>query len=606
MMIPVVIDYARAARVAPSKLLIPLSYSTVFGGTVTLVGTSTNLVVVALAQKSVPDLNFKLFTLTPVGLPVLFAGMLYLGLFAARFLPNRMGVTEVVQNPREYLVEMMVAEGAPFAGKSIEKAGLRSVLGLFLVRVEREGNSVPAPPPDFIVAKGDKLFFAGEVDSVLQLTQIRGLKLVDEHAEEKDLHRLTRTEEMVEVVLSSSCSLVHKTVRETAFRTHYNAAIVAVHRSGERIHGRIGDIRLQTADTLLLVANRDFYEQHQKDPAFALVAKVSHFKPVQRRMAPIAIAIAIAMIIVPAVVDSIELLLTAMLAAGAFMALRILSPSDARQALNLEILICIAASFGISNALVNSGGAELVAKGLTKMAKPFGKPGFLIILYITTVLFSAVVTNSAAVAIMFPIAYSAMLRDSSLEINEILITLMMGAADYFTPIGYQTNMMVYGPGGYTFGDYFKFGGCLQLWMLVCTIPCIIFRDYWYAWLVFFSGLNVALFFWSLRGPKFSPDFHSISMGTSEQADTAAGARTASEADLSLDQKLSLTSSTGDGTAHTSVEVPLDVQPLSEARGGAQGDPHVEVQPTRLEAAQVTQLAGVDSAPASCLTNYGDV
>eukprot|EP00899_Mesostigma_viride_P002128 jgi/Mesvir1/11916/Mv00254-RA.1 len=500
MMLPVIIDYARAQHIAPSKLLIPLSFGTIFGGTITLIGTSTNLVVKALAQESIPDLEFGLFDLTPVGLPVFFAGILYLGLFAARFLPDRMGVSESVQNPREYMVEMIVQENAPFAGKTVEKAGLRNLVGLFLARVEREGESTPAPGHDFVVQKGDKLYFAGEVDSVLQLTAVKGLKLADEAAEEKDLHRLTRTEEMVEVVLSNSSPLVNKTVRETHFRSHYNAAIVAVHRAGERIHGRIGDIRLQMGDTLLLVANPDFHEQHEKDAAFALVSKVSHFRPVQRRMAPFAILVAIAMIVVASTTD-LDLLLTAWVALAIFLICKIISPSDARAALNLEILICIAASFGISQGLVKSGGAKLVAKGLVKMAKPFGKPGLLIFLYITTVLFSAVVTNSAAVAIMFPIAQSATAGDESYHINEILIVLMMGAADYFTPIGYQTNMMVYGPGGYVFSDYVKFGGVLQIWMLIFTIPCILFRKWWYIWTIVLILVNVIVFGLSIRGPK---------------------------------------------------------------------------------------------------------
>eukprot|EP00899_Mesostigma_viride_P025544 jgi/Mesvir1/6174/Mv00865-RA.2 len=387
MMIPVIIDYCEAAHIAPSKMLIPLSFSTIVGGTITLIGTSTNLIVVALAKKSNPDYEFKLFDIAPVGIPVMFSGVLYLALFSGRFLPDRMGTSEVVQNPREYLVEMMVAEDAPFVGKTIEDAGLRHVVGLFLVRVERENSSTPAPGPEFVLAKNDKLFFAGEVDSVLQLTNIRGLKLVDERDEEKDLHRLTRTEEMIEVVLSNSCPLVNKTVREMHFRGQYNAAIVAVHRAGERIHGRIGDIRLQASDTLLLVANKNFYKQYKKDKSFSLVARLSHFKPIQRRMAPIAVIIAITMIVLPAVMDDkVELVLTAMLTVAAYLALKILSPTEARQALELDILICIAASFGISSALVNSGGAKLVAQGLTKIAKPFGKVGLEgVILYLAHV-----------------------------------------------------------------------------------------------------------------------------------------------------------------------------------------------------------------------------
>eukprot|EP00899_Mesostigma_viride_P015566 jgi/Mesvir1/2400/Mv22142-RA.1 len=502
MMLPVIIDYARAHHLAPSKLLIPLSYSTVLGGTISVLGTSTNLVVLGLAQEVIPDLHFGIFDLAPVGLPFFFAGILYLGLFAGRFLPSRKGTSEAVENPREYMVEMIVQDSAPFIGKTVEKAGLRNLLGLFLARVEREGESTPAPGPDFVVQSGDKLFFAGEVDSVLQLTAVKGLRLADEQAEEKDLHQLTRTEEMVEVTLSNSSPLVNKTVRETQFRSHYKAAIVAVHRAGERIHGRIGDIRLQMADNLLLVTQPDFCKLHQRDAAFSLVSRVNHFRPVQRRMRWFALLVALAMIVVPSVTQTgVDLLLACWVACAIYLITNIITAEDARACLDWKILITIAAAFGISTAISDSGAADLIANGIVKLSKPFGKWGFLTFTYIATTLFTSVVTNSAAVAIMFPIAYSVMLQDPALSIDEILITLMLSASDYITPIGYQTNMMVFGPGGYRFSDYTKFGGALQVWLLIVAIPLIIWKKYWYIFTIGFVAANLVVFFWSIRGPR---------------------------------------------------------------------------------------------------------
>eukprot|EP00899_Mesostigma_viride_P024995 jgi/Mesvir1/5680/Mv15696-RA.1 len=507
LMIPVIADYARVTGVGPSKLMIPLAYACMVGGTGTLIGTSTNLVALDLAAKKTPDIKFSLFTQTPVGLPVMLTGILYMAVMTPWLLPNRLGVSESVQNPREYMMEMIVDKDAPFIGKTVEQAGLRMLDGLFLVRVERESGSTPAPGPEFVLQPADKLYFAGDVDSVLQLAKVRGLKLVEEQAEAVDLHRLTNTEEMVEVVLSSSSPLNHKTVRESQFRTTYGAAIVAVHRAGERIHGLIGDIKLQTGDTLLLVAKRHFVKTYSKDSTFALVSKVHHFKPVQRRMAPLAILLIICMIIFPIVFDEdssnhpVKLLQTTMLVVGAFLLLKVLTPQEAREALNMEILITIAASYGVSAGLVEAGGAKILADWLVKASHPFGKPGFYFFTYVGTAMFSQVVTNNAAVSMMYPIAYLAA-KEEGYDQKDMLLLLMFGASAAFTtPNAYQCNLMVWGPGGYHYSDYVKYGGLLNILMAFTTTMYILLRDYWYAFTVGLFLFNLALFLFSLRGKK---------------------------------------------------------------------------------------------------------
>eukprot|EP00899_Mesostigma_viride_P024464 jgi/Mesvir1/5201/Mv15333-RA.1 len=524
MMVPVIQDYARMTRIPPSKIMIPLSYGVMFGGTVTLIGTSTNLVALALAEEDMPGFKFSLFTQTPVGLPVLLSGMLFLGIFGPWLLPERMGVAESVQNPREYMTEMAVASDAPFVGKSIEAAGLRGLHGLFLVHVERGAVSTPAPAPDFVLQADDKLSFAGEVDSVLELTKVRGLIVVESQAENVDLHRLTRTEEMVEVVISPSSPLIGQPIRETNFRAQYGAAIIAVHRSGERVEGRIGDIVLKTADTLLVLANdKDFARQHERDSSFSLVSKVRHFTPVQRRMAPIAIACVIAMIVVPAKVKTIKLLLTTMITVAAFLFLRIISPRQAREALNLEIIITIAASYGLSKGLVEAGGAEILADGLVKLAHPFGKPGFYFFIYLTTAIFSAIVTNNAAVSMTYPIAYAAALKEGH-DMTDILLLLIFGAsASFSTPTGYQCNLMVWGPGGYKYTDFIKFGGLCNIWTAFITIALIFGRHWWYAQTAGLVVINLLLFLWSLRGKK---KFEAkLDKSPSEQTASGSGPRT---------------------------------------------------------------------------------
>lgn len=263
---------------------------------------------------------------------------------------------------------------------------------------------------------------------------------------------------------------------------------MAVHRHGTRINTRIGDIELEGGDSLLLVANQDFLELHKDREHFALVSQVSGHRTLRRDKAWFAALITLAM--VTASIFGISLLTAALIACAALILTRCMQASEARGAINLEVLLVIAAAFGISAALVNSGAANLLADLVVAAAKPTGTTGLYICIYLATVFFTSAVTNNAAVTIMFPVAREAALQ-TGLEFKPFIFLLMMAAsASFMTPTGYQTNLMVYGPGGYTFMDYIKFGGPLQLWVAVVTLLVLLSQDYWYAWV---AGLAILLF-----------------------------------------------------------------------------------------------------------------
>nr|AOW69289.1 pink-eyed dilution-like 2 [Hartaetosiga gracilis] len=539
MMIPLVQKLGQQVLISPSKLLMPLSYAAILGGTCTLIGTSTNLVAVGLVKQAIPSFSIGLFEIGKVGLPTLLAGMAYVWLFAGRILPSRQTVNRVLARPREYITCLFVkdseqAGNGTLHNKSIASAGLRSLPGLYLIHIEREdGTIITAPPPNTLLQQGDKLFFSGKVDSVLSLSTIRGLRLAEDDEKEVDLNKLKGDDVLVEAVIAPHSALVHRTIKAVKFRSRYDAAIIAVHRHGQRINQKIGEIELQAGDSLLIVTKPSFLTMHRDQEHFALVSLVDGHETIRWSKAPIAILCTFLMVILT-VADVIELFTAALFAIAAMVIFRCMSTKEVRESINLEVLLVIAAAFGISNALINSGAADLLAKAVIIISRPTGVTGLYIMVYLTTMLFSAAVTNNAAITIMFPVAFSAA-TELELDFRPFLFLLMMGAsASFMTPTGYQTNLMVYGPGGYKFMDFIRFGGILQVWCGVVSISVIATLDYWWLWTLILMGAMIATLFapqpTSIKLPQNSPRRDTAGLqehltgeeGEEEETETRAG------------------------------------------------------------------------------------
>jgi len=465
MFLPAVIDWARQNRLPVSKLLIPLSYAAILGGTLTLIGTSTNLVVSGLmaAHPSLPGMG--MFDITWVGLPSAVVGMVYLVFLGRWLLPDRKPVMSDLDDARQYTVEMMVQPGSPLAGKTIEDAGLRHLPGMFLVEIERDGAVLPAIGPHQRLRDNDRLVFAGIVDSVVDLQRIRGLVPASDQVFKLGVPRPERC--LTEAVVSDSCPLVGKSIREGRFRNVYNAAVIAVARNGERIQRKIGDIVLRPGDTLLLEAEPGFVDRQHNSRDFFLVSKLPNSRPLRQDRAFIAVAILVGMVVV-ATLEWMSMLQAAMVAAGLLLLTRCITGGAARAAVDWEVLIAIAASFGLGHALEKTGAAQFIAANMIELAQ--ADPWVtLAVVYLVTMLFTELITNNAAAVLVFPIALS---TSESLGVNfmPFAIAIMMAAsASFSTPIGYQTNLMVYGPGGYRFTDYFRVGIPLNLLLAVVTV-----------------------------------------------------------------------------------------------------------------------------------------
>jgi di/tricarboxylate transporter len=466
--IPAVEDWAKRHRLELSRLMIPLSYASIAGGTCTLIGTSTNLVVNGLYTTRTDAPGFGLFELAWVGLPVVATVLIYLLTAGQWLLPRRLSAAASYEDVRQYTAEMLVPKDSPLAGKSVEDAGLRQLPGMFLVEIDRDGRCIPAVSSYEVLQAGDRLVFAGILDSVVDLQRTRGLRPATDQVFKLSGPRQDRC--FVEAVLSDKCPLIGKSVREGRFRTRYNAVIIALNRNGERVNRKIGDIALHAGDTLLLECRASFVEQQRNSRDFLLVSQLGDTHPLNHDRAPTAIAIVAGMVL-SVTVGWLSMLEAALLAAGLMILTRCTYGRTARRAPDWQVLVVIATSFGIGAALEKTGAASFVAGGLIGLA---GGDAWLslALVFLATALLTSLATNNVAAVLVFPIALQ---TAAAMQVDPapFVVTLMIAAsASFATPIGYQTNLMVLNVGGYRFADFLRVGMPLTLLVGVVTVTVV--------------------------------------------------------------------------------------------------------------------------------------
>lgn len=450
--VPAVTDWARKQGFSASKLLMPLSYAAIFGGTCTLIGTSTNLVVNGMLLEETGQ-GFAFFELAWLGVPTAIIGISYVLITGRWLLPERIPVMESLRDPREYTVEMLIEVASPLEGKTIEEAGLRQLPGLFLIEIDRDGVTIPAVGPRERLKGKDRLVFAGVTESIADLQKVRGLVPATDQVFKLTSERSERT--LVEAVVSATASFVGKTIKESRFRNIYDSVVIAVARNGQRVKRKIGDIRILPGDTLLLESDRGFADRHANNRDFLLLKPLEGLATYRRDRGWVAWLILLG-IVVTATFGILDTLTAALAGAGAMVVTRCCTGSEARRSIDLEVLIVIACAFALGEALDRTGAAGALAHAMLDLTgnHPFA---VLAAVYVTTVLMTEMITNNAAAVLMFPLAY-AVANSLGLNFMPFAIAITFAAsASFATPIGYQTNLMVYGPGGYRFTDYIRFG-----------------------------------------------------------------------------------------------------------------------------------------------------
>ena len=453
MMIPEVTAWARKRGSDAARFLLPLSYGAILGGILTLIGTSTNLVVAGQMEGYGLE-PFGFFELGRIGLPIALGGVVTVVALSPRFLRKvRSPAAAMAESERDFSIDMTVIPEGPLDGVTVEDGGLRHLTGVFLTSVDR-GDSIVAPArPNTVLHGGDRLSFVGRVDQVLDLQAIAGL----EHANQHHIRELSVPgASYFTVAIGYDSPLVGRSLREAEFRSIYQAAVVAIHRAGVRLDAKLGDVVLRAGDAMIVLSDSGFGRRWQHRADFLVVSSLGE------EVEPVAsgrwrtLGVLLAMVVVAAT-GILPILHAALAAALLMIVLRVLTPEEARQALDLDVLGVIGAAFGLAAAVQVSGLADAIAQGMISSLGGFGEIGVLAGVVLATVTLTELVTNNAAALLMFPIAITSATAAGVDPRGMAVAVAIAASASFLTPLGYQTNTMVYGPGGYRISDYVKVG-----------------------------------------------------------------------------------------------------------------------------------------------------
>jgi di/tricarboxylate transporter len=491
MLMPVVSDWGRRNNVSPSRLLLPLSYIAILGGTCTLIGTSTNLIIRDLIIKEgearavngvIPDAfeALGMFEMAKVGVPFVVIGSAYLLLFGRRLLPNRRDMIERVEAaPREYFAQMRIEPVCNLIGQSIEAAGLRQLPGLFLTEIYRNEQAISPVSPREVLCEADILTFTGVVSTILDLERIHGLVPVADAAYEADAVK-RRTMNLVEAVISPRSPLAGKNIRDADFRATYNSAVIAVNRGAERLQGRVGDIVLRSGDSLLLQTGTHFSRAHRNNPDFYLVSEIAGARPTRHDKRYICIGLLVVLVVLMTLdLPRFPVEIAAWSIAFLMLATRCVNSGVARNSIDWQTILTIGTAIALGKALDNSGAAEMLADRIIDLSGGTGRFSLyltLFLLYALTGFFAETVSCKAAAMIMFPIAVTVAINLGVNPKTFIMGTAFATAATFATPLGYPTNLMVYGAGGYKFTDFTRVG--LPLTVILALCATILIPEFW--------------------------------------------------------------------------------------------------------------------------------
>ncbi|MBU1723051.1 MAG: SLC13 family permease [Gammaproteobacteria bacterium] len=468
MLIPAIQEWCQRLKLPPSKLLMPLSFAAIMGGTCTLIGTSTNLVVNGLLQKNgYPSLG--MFEITPVGLLLVLVAGAFLLLVGSRLLPDRGGVDEGLESLREYRVDMLV-DGPTLAGQPLSAAGLLNLGYGYLREVTRESVVIYHPAPDFVLQQDDRLSFVGAPRCAHELRSIQGLKPANEDIQWLDIVHFRRR--LVEAVIGPDFPFLGMTLEECDFLGSYQAVVLSVSRGNEsNLPDRGLGARLQVGDTLLMEAGKEFANQYRFRKDFLLVSALEDSSPPNFQKTQLALGILAAMVLLSAF-EIVPILQAAWLAAGVMLITGCMNAGLARRSIDFSVLTVIGASFALGEAMSSSGAAKFLAE-LLMFGGQLTPVLALVVVYAMTVMFTEFITNNAAAVLMYPIA-AAVAEQLGVNFMPFAIAIMYAAsASFITPIGYQTNLMVYGPGGYRMVDYLRLGVPLSLLSGCVSLPVIL-------------------------------------------------------------------------------------------------------------------------------------
>lgn len=467
MLTPLLRRWALDGKRSPSRFLIPLSFASILGGTCTLIGTSTNLIVNDLLKNQLETAQLGFFEIGRVGLPIAICGLFYLVTIGRKLVPARDDpAVSLTQEARELTGEFLVTEGSKIANNSVTQAEARFFTGQNLIEIERGSVVLDSPNPEEIIKEGDRLVFVGDIKQIAELHAVEGLQSIAD----KHFSLNFSSSHFSEVVIAATSTLIGKTLKKVDFRNTYGASVITVYRQGQRISGVIGDIVLQAGDTLMLLSSEPWNSGDSYMTDFYYIRhneKIPLYKPWR-----VALVMGITLAMVIMVLCGVPMVISTLIAAFALLVTGMVSVDEARHSIRWSLLVLIGSSFAFGAGLLTTGVADYFASSILKVVGT--QPNLLVAaVFILTMVTTEVITNNAAALLIFPIAAQiAQLAgfDSISATKAIGVSVAIGAScSFITPIGYQTNTIVYGPGGYKFTDYSRVGLPLSLIVLALSV-----------------------------------------------------------------------------------------------------------------------------------------
>lgn len=470
MLTPVVRIWAIRNDIAPSKLLIPLSYATILGGTITLMGTSTNLIIHGLLQQNGYS-GFTLFEFAYIGIPISILGVIYMSLIGHHLLPDRKNIDilqSIEESSKNFIFEISVSKDSYMVGKTIKDANLRKLKNVFLIQIIRSNKTISPVAHDEIIQSNDLLIFSGQVNGINHLLKNGGITLKPESIE-FITHYKKGESILIEAVISHNSPLLNSKIKETNFRSLYNAAIIAIRRNNKNITSGIGNLMLKPGDTLLLLTRENFLQTWSNSRDFYLLLDITPKTSIQPTNKIIITSVVLLGMIGLVSFNIISILKAAMIGVTVLLLTKSISPSEARKSIDWSIIVLMASSIGIGTAVEQSGLTNMIAAIIIQLNGVFGLFGIAILIYLATTILTEILHNLAAAAMMFPIGLSiAMQMGLDPKMFAMLIAIS-ASCSFMTPIGYSTNLIVYGPGGYRFSDYVKVGFLLSIICMISTV-----------------------------------------------------------------------------------------------------------------------------------------
>ena len=488
-LLPIVISLSRSLGVSSSKLLIPVSYASIFGGCCTLVGTSTNILASGIMSENSIFIEQKMeplgmFELSKIALPLLAISLGFLVIFGRRLLPDREALSNIISDidRKEFLTEAVVLEGSPLLGKNISESEIASLSGVRVLDVVRKGQEATPNVSNLVLMAGDRLVLSCRPQGIIEARELEGVDLFSES--QLGIEQVSsKTGVMTEGIVGPSSSLISKTLSDASFRARFNITILALHRRGKNLSDQIQGIKLQSGDSLLLLGTEESIERVRTSEEIILLDKPALPASNMKRKAPIVLTVLVSVIAL-ATFGALPISIASIAGVSVLLVTGCIKPSEAYQSIEWNILILIYGMLALGLTMQSTGVSSMIASIVGQVGMNFFDPSWhhfavLVILYLITAVLTELLSNNATIVIMAPIALALafeMLGDTpaGLDLGRayVLTACIAASASFVTPIGYQTNTFVYTVGGYRFKDFLKIGIFFNLIYFVGTVVLV--------------------------------------------------------------------------------------------------------------------------------------